>query len=49
MYPAAPGWLVAVSLIYPAFYTVLSLRLGGRRSVVAKDLELPANHANRRE
>ncbi len=28
MYPAVPGWLVAVSLLYPAFYTVLSLRVG---------------------
>jgi hypothetical protein len=26
-YPAAPAWLVALSLVYPAFYVLLSLRL----------------------
>lgn len=29
-YPAVPGWLVLVSLAYPAFYTVLSAVLGWR-------------------
>ena len=26
-YPRAPGWLIALSLVYPAFYTVLSVWL----------------------
>ena len=30
-YPHAPGWLIAVSLIYPAFYTVLSFALDPAR------------------
>ncbi|CAN5607947.1 phosphatidylcholine synthase [soil metagenome] len=33
-YPNAPGWLMAVSLLYPAFYAVLSFWLDrGRRAV----------------
>jgi phosphatidylcholine synthase len=31
-YPAAPDWLVALSLVYPAFYVLLSLRLGAAAS-----------------
>ena len=31
-YPRAPGWLVALSLVYPAFYGALSLALWGRRA-----------------
>jgi phosphatidylcholine synthase len=30
-YPAAPAWLMWVSLVYPAFYTALSLHLWRRR------------------
>jgi phosphatidylcholine synthase len=30
-YPNAPGWLIVVSLVYPAFYTVLSFALDSRR------------------
>ena len=29
-YPRAPAWAIAVSLVYPAFYLWLSLRLGRR-------------------
>ena len=34
-YPAAPGWLLAVSLAYPAFYTVLSFWLDRARRSAA--------------
>jgi phosphatidylcholine synthase len=29
-YPRVPGWLVLLSLVYPVFYTALSLRVAGR-------------------
>jgi phosphatidylcholine synthase len=29
-YPRVPGWLVLLSLAYPAFYTALSAHLAGR-------------------
>lgn len=32
VYPQVPGWVVAVSLIYPAFYAVLSILIDPRRS-----------------
>ena len=30
-YPDSPGWLIGASLIYPAFYTILSFRLDRAR------------------
>jgi phosphatidylcholine synthase len=32
-YPNAPGWLIAVSLVYPAFYTALSFTLDRGRAL----------------
>ena len=32
VYREAPGWLIAVSLIYPAFYAVLSIAIDPQRS-----------------
>jgi hypothetical protein len=32
VYQRVPGWVVAVSLIYPAFYATLSIVIDPRRS-----------------
>ena len=33
-YPDVPGWLLALSLVYPAFYALLSLLVDPRRRPV---------------
>lgn len=35
-YPRTPAWLMWLSLVYPAFYTVLSLRLQARAASAAR-------------